>query len=97
MTVGLFMMLFVILTIASGLVTQVMKKVAPKMPTNITALIDAIIVGGVGSVIAYILLGIAFTPIGIAAIALMIGAVYSGSIVGYDKVKQTIEQIMAVK
>ena len=97
MTVGLFMMLFVILTIASGLATQVMKKVAPKMSANIMALIDAVVIGGAGSVIAYILLGIAFTPVGIAAILLMIGAVFAGSIIGYDKVKQTIEQITEVK
>lgn len=97
MTVTLFMFLFVILTIASGVVTEVIKKIATKMPTNIIALIDSLIVGGAGSIIAYILLGVAFTASSIVCIPLLVGCIFAGSIVGYDKIKQTIEQILEFK
>lgn len=46
---------------------------------------------------AYISLGIAFTPPNIVCMVLMAVAVWVGSMVGYDKVIQMIEQVKNIK
>ena len=62
MTPVLFITLFAILTIVSGLITQALKQAFKNtIATNILALIDAIFTGVGGSVTAYVLMGIPFT------------------------------------
>jgi hypothetical protein len=53
----------------------------------------AALVGGLGTVVYYIAVGIAWTPMNIICIPLMIIANWVSSMVGYDKVKQAIEQL----
>ena len=96
MTTTLFLMLLTILSIASGLVTQALKQAIKSISTNVIALVDAIVVGGGGSTVAFALLGIPFTPVNIICIILLAFCVWIGSMVGFDKVKQTVEQIIAI-
>ena len=59
---------------------------------NLLALIVALIVGGVGCVIYYQLTGIPYTTNNIIYIVLMGFASGLSSMVGYDKIKQMIQQ-----
>lgn len=94
MTTQLFLMLFVIFASVSVILTEALKKATKEtLANNILALIVALVVGGGGSVAAYIFMGIAFTTSSIIAIVLMVIAVWMGAMVGYDKVRQLIKQI----
>jgi uncharacterized protein (DUF697 family) len=98
MTPTLFILLFAILTIVSGLITQALKKAySNSIATNVLALIDALFTGVGGTVTAYILMGIPFTPINCLCIGLLTIAVWLGSMIGFDKVKQSIDQIIELK
>lgn len=92
MTIELFMFLFTVGSLASSLITQAIKKSMPKVPSNIAALICAGVVGILGTMAAYVLLGIAFDLKNLICIALMTACIWVGSMVGYDKVMQTISQ-----
>lgn len=92
MTIELFMFLFTVGSMVSSLFTQAMKKTFIELPSNVLALIDAVIVGVGGTVAAYILMDIAFDAKNVVCIALMTVCIAVGSMVGYDKVMQTIEQ-----
>ena len=93
MTVQLFMFLFTIGSTVSSLITQSIKKGFPEYSTNFIALVDAGCVGILGTVIAYVLMEIPFDAKNVACIFLMAVCIWVGSMVGYDKVKQTISQI----
>lgn len=93
MTIELFIFMLTIGALISSLLTQAVKKAFTNISTNILALIDAIAVGVIGMVIAYVLLGIPFTLPNIMCIVLMSVCIWVGSMIGYDKVIQTIEQI----
>lgn len=89
------------LTIGSGicsLITEAVKKafynVGKDASPNIIALVDAVVVGGFGTAIVYMLMGIQWTVNNIICLVLMIVAVWIGAMVGFDKVKQTIEQLI---
>lgn len=98
MTPVLFVTLFAILTIVSGLITQALKKATQNtLATNILALIDAILTGAGGTTIAYIFMNIPFTGQNILCIGLLTIAVWLGSMLGFDKIKQSIDQIIALK
>lgn len=95
MTAILFIELLAAFSIISGLFTEALKQATgDKIPSNIMALIDAIIVGAAGTSISYKLMDIAFTTNNILCIIIMVFAVWIGSMVGYDKVKQAVEQII---
>lgn len=93
MTVQLFMFLFTIGSLVSSMLTEAVKKAFANVSTNIIALVDACVVGILGTVAAYILMGIAFTVANIICIVLMAICIWIGSMIGYDKVIQTISQI----
>ena len=93
MTIQLFMFLFTIGSLVSSLLTEAIKKSYKNVSTNVIALIDAVCVGVVGTVCAYILMGIAFTLSNVICIVLMAVCVWIGSMVGYDKVMQTLSQL----
>ena len=65
MTTNLFIILLIALSAFSTLLTEAIKKFAQNMKSNVSAnliaLIDAIFVGGFGTVGAYVYLGITFT------------------------------------
>lgn len=93
MTIELFIFMLTIGALISSLLTQAVKKAFTNISTNILALIDAVTVGVIGMIIAYVLLGIPFTLPNIMCIVLMSVCIWVGSMIGYDKVIQTIEQI----
>lgn len=101
MTITLFMALIVVLAIAVSLLTEAVKKffegTKVNYSSNVVVLIISIIVGIGGTAMAYISLGIAFTPPNIICMVLMAVAVWVGSMLGYDKVLQMVEQIKNIK
>lgn len=92
MTITLFLFLFTVGSAAASLLTEAIKK-GFNLSSNIIALIDAVVIGGFGTAAAYLLLGMPFSLNNIVCIILMIVCVWVGSMVGYDKVMQTIKQI----
>lgn len=97
MTMTLFLTLFTIGSMASSLLTEAIKKSFKGLSTNIIALINAAIVGLGGTAAAYILMGIPFSLENITCLILMVVCIWIGSMVGYDKCKQTLEQFSWVK
>lgn len=101
MSTTLFTILVTILSSVSMVLTEALKKAfdskGKDYSANVIALINALVVGCGGTAIAYLLLGIAFTVTNIICLLLMGVVVWVGSMIGYDKVKQLIEQILAVK
>lgn len=93
MSITIFMALFTIGSMAASLLTEAIKKGFMETSTNMIALINAAVVGGLGTAGAYILLGIPFTLNNIICLVLMIVCIWIGSMIGYDKVMQTIDQI----
>ena len=99
MDVNLFVILLSAFSVISGLITEGIKKLAndkANLSYNLVALAVALVVGTVGCGTYYQLNGIPFTANNIIYMILM--GLSSGlvSMVGFDKVKQTIEQL-AVK
>lgn len=101
MTITLFIVLATICCAVSGLLTEGIKmwfqNAGKEYSANLIALINALIVGCGGTAVAYVLLGIAFTLSNILCLILMIGVVWLGSMIGYDKVMQLIAQIASTK
>lgn len=97
MTVTLFVSLFTFGSLLCGLITEAIKnayKNANKpYSANVIALVDAVVVGGLGTATAYMLLGIPWTVNNIICLALMCVVIWLGAMVGFDKVLQTIGQI----
>ena len=96
MTVEIFLTLLVFFSTATSLATEAFKKlVGNKIPYNILVLIIAMIVGCVGVYIYYILNNIEINSINIIYLILMGIANWIGAMVGYDKIKQLINQMGA--
>lgn len=96
MTVEIFLTLLVFFSTATSLATEAFKKlVGNKIPYNILVLIIAMIVGCVGVYVYYILNNIEINSINIICLVLMGIANWIGAMVGYDKIKQLINQIGA--
>jgi len=97
MTVTLFISLFTLGSMLCGLITEAVKtaykNAGKEYSANVIALIDAVIVGGVGTATAYMLLGIPWTVNNIICLVLMAVMIWLGAMVGFDKVIQTIGQI----
>ncbi len=93
MTIELFLFLFTIGSLVSSLLTEALKKLNKALSTNVIALIDAVMVGLGGTVSAYVLMDIPWTPVNIVCMILMTFCVWIGSMIGYDKVMQTIAQL----
>lgn len=95
MTIELFITLFGIGSVISSLLTETLKQTFKNISSNIIALVDAVAVGGVGTIVYYVLTGAEITPINALYAVLMALCVWVGSMVGYDKVMQTLKQIGA--
>ena len=93
MSVQLFMFLFTIGSLVSSMLTEAIKKAINNVSANIIALIDACVVGILGTIAAYIFMGIEFSLSNSICIVLMAICIWIGSMIGYDKVIQTISQI----
>lgn len=93
MTIELFIFLFTVGSAASSLLTQAMKKSLKNLSSNMLALTAAVVIGLLGTGAAYILMNISFDLKNCVCIALMTVCIWVGSMVGYDKILQTIAQI----
>ena len=100
MTTTTFLMLLSAFSVLSGLVTEGIKKLMSdkaNMSYNIIALVVALVIGGVGSAVYYQLNGIPFDTNNVIYMILMGLASGLCSMVGFDKVKQAVEQIVGKK
>lgn len=93
MTIEIFLFLFTIGSLISSLLTEAIKKMDLNMSVNIIAFIDAMVVGFLGTIAFYLIMGIVWTPTNIVCIFLMTFCIWIGSMIGYDKVMQTIAQL----
>lgn len=97
MTITLFITMFTVGSALCTLLTEAVKKAfkneGKEASPNLLALIDAFAVGGCGTAVAYILLGIEWSINNIICLVLMIITVWIGSMVGWDKVKQMLDQL----
>ena len=97
MDVYIFLTLLLLFSIITGLITEGIKNIArdkKNLSYNIVALTIALIVGAVGCGVYYQLNDILFTVNNVIYMILMGFASGLVSMVGFDKVKQTIEQIV---
>lgn len=100
MTITTFLMLLSSFSVLSGLVTEGIKKLISdkaNMSYNIIALVVSLVIGGVGCAIYYQLNTIPFDINNVIYMILMGLASGLCSMVGYDKLKQCIEQISGNK
>ena len=100
MTTTTFLMLLCAVSVLSGLVTEGIKKLISdkaNMSYNIIALVVALVIGGAGSAVYYQLNAIPFNLDNIIYLVLMGLASRLCSMVGFDKIKQAIEQITSKK
>lgn len=96
MTVISFLILLSAFSVMSGLVTEGIKKFLSdkdNLSYNIVALVVALIIGGCGTAVYYQLNDIVFSVNNIIYAVLMGLASGLVSMLGFDKVKQGIEQI----
>lgn len=97
MTVESFLILFTILSIATSIATEAIKKFLDSLKinyvSNVVVLVIAVVVGGIGTSLFYMWNDIAWTTLNIICIFLMVCANWFGAMLGYDKVMQAIEQI----
>ena len=100
MTTTTFLMLLSAFTVLSGLTTEGIKNLISdksNMSYNIIALIVSLIVGGVGCAIYYQLNAIPFDVNNVIYMILMGLASGLCSMIGFDKLKQAIEQLTGNK
>ena len=97
MTIEMFLILLTAFSVLTSLFTEAVKKFFDSLEveyaSNIIALIVAVFVGGVGTVIFYLFNGIELNLVNTICVFLMMGANWLGSMIGYDKVKQAIIQL----
>lgn len=101
MTVTVFLLLLTIFSTMTAVTVEAMKKFMDAegivYSSNIIALVVALILGTVGTGLYYVTVHIDFTLLNIAYMVLMGVANWIGAMVGYDKVRQAIEQIGGLK
>ena len=101
MTITLFISILTIGAAITTLLTEAIKKAYDnaKKPysANIIALINAIIVGAGGTAVTYMLSGVDWTTNNIICMALMVLSVWMGSMLGFDKVLQLVNQVKDIK
>lgn len=96
MDITTFLFLLATFSTITGFVVECIKKLVTdkaNISYNITALVVALIVGGCGCAIYFQLNNISFTTNNIIYVVLMGLASAVTSMIGFDKVKQTILQI----
>jgi len=101
MTVTLFATILTIGAVANALLTEAIKKAyenaGKAYSPNMVALIDAAVIGGLGTAAVYMLLGVPWSVNNIICLCIMIAAVWVASMIGYDKVLQLAQQIETIK
>ena len=100
MTTTTFLMLLSAFSVLSGLVTEGIKKLISdkaNLSYNIVALVVALVIGGAGSAVYYQLNAIPFDVNNVIYMILMGLASGLCSMIGFDKLKQAIEQLTGNK
>jgi len=101
MNIELFLILLTIMSVFTSLMTEYIKKMLDEAnktySCNILVSIISVITVIVSMVLFYIIKQVPFTIINVIYIFAMVIANTVGSTVGYDKVKQTIEQLHKLK
>ncbi len=100
MNTNMFLILLSAFSLLSSLITEGIKNIIVdkvNLSCNIIALVTALIVGGGGTAVYYQLNAISFTVNNVIYAVLMGLASGLVSMVGFDKVKQAITQIMNKK
>lgn len=97
MTTNIFIMLLTLYSVATGLVVEAIKKLLDEAnktyAPNLLAFVVAILIGTIGTLLYYQLSSIAFTANNIIC-AILLGCLSGvGAMVGFDKIKQLIEQL----
>lgn len=97
MTVNLFITLLAVLATAASFFTEAIKTIldegGKKYASNIIVLCVSLVMGVIGTLIAYVLYVIPFTTQNIICAILMSFAVWLVAMFGYDKVVQLIKQL----
>ena len=94
MNITIFMSLYVIGALVSSLLTEALKKTfSDDISSSIIALVDAGVVGILGTSAAYILIGVEWNLQNIICLILMVFCIWIGSTVGYDNVIKILESI----
>lgn len=97
MSVSIFITLLTLFSTVTALVVEAEKILLPehniRIASNTLALVTACIIGWIGTSVYYIFDNVLFTTQNTTALLLMGVACGLCSMVGYDKVMQTIEQI----
>lgn len=97
MTVSIFLMLLSFYSVLNGLIVEAIKRIVEdkkNISYNLTAIISAIIISGIGTAIYYQLNEITFSLNNVIYIILMGFSSGLVSMVGYDKVSQLISQLV---
>ena len=100
MNTTMFLILLSSFSVLSSLVTEGIKNIATdkvNLSYNVVALVTALIIGGGGTAVYYQLNFIPFTVNNIIFLVLMSLASGLTAMTSYDKVKQTIEQLVNKK
>ena len=99
MSISLFVSIFVGGGLITMLLTQSIKQFyynrGAQASPNVIALINALVVGGLGTAFAYMLLSIPWTVNNILCLIAMIILVWMGSMIGYSKILETFQQFQA--
>jgi hypothetical protein len=93
MTIELFITMLTFGSAFASLFTQATKKAFPNISSNVLAFINAIVVGIAGTLCAYVFLDIPFDAKNVISAFLMGLCIWMGSMVSYDKVIQTLNQL----
>lgn len=97
MTITLFITILTVGAAVTSLLTEAIKKAysnaGKEYSANMIALINAIVVGCGGTAVTYMLLGVDWTVNNIICLILMGVSVWTGSMIGYDKIVQLLEQL----
>ena len=97
MSITLFITILTIGGLITALLTEAIKKMYSNMnkdySANVIALVNAIVVGCGGTAVVYMLMGIPWEVNNIICMILMTVAVWISSMLGFDKVLQTVNQI----
>ena len=100
MSVTLFITILTIGGMVTALLTEAIKKMYANMnkaySANIVALVNAIVVGCGGTAVVYMLMGIPWSVNNVICLVLMSIAVWIASMLGFDKVLQTVKQIAEI-
>ena len=101
MTIESFLFLWTVLSIATSAFTEAVKQFLDslniKYASNVVVLCVSAVIGSIGTIVFYMWAKCPWDALNIICIFLMTAAVWLGSMLGYDKAKQTIMQILTVK